>query len=89
MLPKIDQIGRRFLLLSGSVICMALHFAIAGLMASRGHHVDQVGDNKNLRWEIKGPAAKGVIACSYIFVGFYGLTWVCCSQIHRAHANLI
>lgn len=55
---------------------MALHFAIAGLMASRGHYVDQVGDNPNLRWVIKGAPAKGVIACSYIFVGFYGLTWV-------------
>lgn len=55
---------------------MALHFAVAGLMASRGHYVDEVNGNENLRWTIHGPAAKGVIACSYIFTGFYGLTWV-------------
>lgn len=76
MLPRIDRIGRRILFLSGSVLCMALHFAIAGLMASDGHYVDSVNGNSNLRWEIHGPAAKGVIACSYIFVGVYGLTWV-------------
>lgn len=77
MLPRIDRIGRRLLLLSGSVICMALHFAIAGLMATDGHFVPDVNGNSNLRWEIHGASAKGVIACSYIFVGVYGLTWVC------------
>ncbi|KAJ9385860.1 hypothetical protein DTO063F5_4067 [Paecilomyces variotii] len=75
MLPRIDRIGRRLLLLSGSVICMALHFAIAGLMATDGHFVPDVNGNSNLRWEIHGASAKGVIACSYIFVGVYGLTW--------------
>lgn len=85
MLPRIDRIGRRLLLLSGSVICMALHFAIAGLMATDGHFVPSVNGNSNLRWEIHGASAKGVIACSYIFVGVYGLTWVCakCQSLAR------
>jgi hypothetical protein len=55
---------------------MALHYAIAGIMATYGNPVDEIDGNKNLRWEIKGAAGKGVIACSYIFVGVYGLTWV-------------
>jgi hypothetical protein len=60
---------------------MACHFAIAGLMASRGHHVDSVDGNANLKWSITGPPGKGVIACSYIFVAVYGFTWVrCCFQ---------
>lgn len=77
ILPKVDRIGRRLLLLSGSILCMALHFTIAGLMASRGHYVNQVNGDKNLRWVVHGAAAKGVIACTLIFVGVYGLTWVC------------
>lgn len=76
MLPRVDRIGRRPLLLFGSIACMACHFAIAGLMANYGHYVSEVNGNSNLRWSIDGAPAKGVIACSYIFVGFYGLTWV-------------
>lgn len=62
--------------MTGSILCMALHFAIAGIMASYGHHVDSVDGNSNLKWSITGAPGKGVIACSYIFVGIYGLTWV-------------
>jgi hypothetical protein len=57
---------------------MALHFAIAGTMATYGNPVDSINGNENLKWEVKGAAGKGVIACSYIFVGVYGLTWVSC-----------
>ena len=77
ILPYIDRIGRRLLLLSGAVACMILHYAIAGVMASYGNPVDEIDGNKNLRWEIKGAPGKAVIALSYIFVGVYGLTWVC------------
>lgn len=66
IIPWIDRIPRRVLLLSGAVLCMALHFATAGLMATYGEPVDSVDGNANLRWEIHGTAAKGVIACSYI-----------------------
>ncbi|EAW13754.1 sugar porter family MFS transporter [Aspergillus clavatus NRRL 1] len=84
ILPYIDRIGRRLLLLSGSIICMALHFAIAGIMATYGHPVDEIDGNKNLRWEIDGTAGKGVIACSYIFVGVYGLTWAPTAWIYAS-----
>jgi hypothetical protein len=83
MLPFIDRIGRRFLLLTGAVLCALLHFTIAGLMASKGHFVPEVNGNPNLRWVISGPPSKGVIACSYIFVGIYGLTWVCSLRPQR------
>ncbi|KAJ9631724.1 hypothetical protein H2203_000124 [Taxawa tesnikishii (nom. ined.)] len=75
MLPYIDRIGRRVLLLSGSILCCILHFTIAGLMGGYGRHVDSVDGNANLRLTITGSPATGVIACSYIFVGIYGLTW--------------
>ncbi|KAF2725138.1 sugar transporter, partial [Polychaeton citri CBS 116435] len=86
MLPIIDRVGRRVLLLSGAVICMVLHFAIAGTMATYGRPVDSVAGNDNLHWEVSGTAGKGVIAMSYIFVGVYGLTWaptgwIYCSEV--------
>ncbi|KAL5337464.1 general substrate transporter [Aspergillus crustosus] len=84
VLPYIDRIGRRLLLISGAIACMALHFAIAGTMAVYGHPVDEINGNANLKWEINGAAGKGVIACSYIFVGIYGLTWAPAAWIYAA-----
>ncbi|KAJ5541870.1 Major facilitator superfamily domain general substrate transporter [Penicillium sp. DV-2018c] len=75
MLPIIDRVGRRKLLLVGSVTCMVVHFIIAGVMASHGRPVASVNGNANLTWEIKGSAGMAVIAFSYIFTGIYGLTW--------------
>lgn len=76
MLPYIDRVGRRPLLLIGSVTCMVIHFIIAGVMASRGHSVTNIDGNYNLTWEIKGSSGMAVIAFSYIFTGVYGFTWV-------------
>lgn len=86
ILPFIDRLPRRALLLTGAFACMALHFTIAGLMATYGHPVDSIDGNANLRIEVLGAPAKGVIACSYIFVGVYGLTWaptawIYCSEV--------
>ncbi|KAJ6127620.1 High-affinity glucose transporter [Penicillium sp. IBT 18751x] len=75
MLPFIDRVGRRTLLLTGSVLCMIIHFIIAGVMASHGHAVSNVNGNTNLTWEIQGSAGMAVIAFSYIFTGIYGFTW--------------
>jgi hypothetical protein len=50
-------------------------------MASYGHHVDSINGNTILRWKVdNNTAAKGIIAVSYIFVGFYGLTWAPCGK---------
>ncbi|KAL2824289.1 general substrate transporter [Aspergillus cavernicola] len=75
ILPYIDRIGRRLLLITGSVICMILHFTIAAVMAVHGNPVDEINGNANLKWEITGAPGKAVIALSYIFVGVYGFTW--------------
>jgi hypothetical protein len=55
MLPIIDRIGRRFLLLSGAVICAILHYTSGALMAVHGHYVDSV-DGKDLRTKYRGLA---------------------------------
>lgn len=61
----------------GAIICCLLHFIVGALMASYGHAVDSIDGNEILKWQITSTsAAKGVIACCYIFVGVYGITWV-------------
>ncbi|KAF2085157.1 sugar transporter [Saccharata proteae CBS 121410] len=85
-LTWIERVGRRQLLVSGAILMMILNFAVGGIMASYGHHVDRVGDSTNIKWQVLGAPAKGVIACSYIFVGIYGLTWaptawIYCSEV--------
>ncbi|KAG9251105.1 general substrate transporter [Emericellopsis atlantica] len=84
ILPIIDRVGRRKLLLVGAVICAVLHFATGAVMAVHGHHVTNVDGNYNLKWSITGAPAKGVIAMCYIFVGVYGLTWAPGAWIYAA-----
>lgn len=86
MLPIIDRVGRRQLLLGGAVTCMTLHFATAGVMATYGRPVPEVFGNANLRLELDPIPGKAVIALSYIFTGIYGLTWaptgwIYCSEV--------
>ncbi|KAL1870004.1 hypothetical protein VTK73DRAFT_2847 [Phialemonium thermophilum] len=84
MLPIIDRIGRRWLLVVGAIICMILHFATGAIMVSYGHHVDSVDGNDILKWEISGRPAKAIIALAYIFVGVYGLTWAPAAWIYAS-----
>ncbi|KAL2001377.1 hypothetical protein VTN02DRAFT_1825 [Thermoascus thermophilus] len=82
----IEKTGRRNLFVVGGIIMAALHFAVAGLMASHGHHVDSIPGASNVKWQVTGPPAKGVIACIYLFVACYGFTWgpaawVYCSEV--------
>lgn len=86
ILPYIDRIGRRTLLLIGAISAMILHYSIAAVMATQGHGVDSVDGNENLKWEVSGAPGKAVIALSYIFVGVYGFTWapvgwIYCSEV--------
>ena len=69
MLPFIDRIGRRQLLIGGAVVCMCLHYSIAGVMATYGRSVSNVFGNENLKLEITGAPGKAIIALSYIFTG--------------------
>ncbi|KAJ5693461.1 Major facilitator superfamily domain general substrate transporter [Penicillium macrosclerotiorum] len=84
MLPFIDRVGRRILLLIGSITCMIVHFVIAGVMAGKGHPVNEVNGNANLTWEIKGRAGMAVIAFSYIFTAIYGFTWAPAAWIYAS-----
>lgn len=84
ILPIIDRLGRRPLLIGGAIICCIIHFTTGAVMASYGHAVDSVDGNDILKWSIQGPPAKAVIALCYIFVGVYGLTWAPIGWIYAA-----
>ncbi|KAI6812224.1 general substrate transporter [Hortaea werneckii] len=75
ILPFIDRIGRRQLLIGGALICMFLHFTTAGVMAVHSEHVQSVNGDTNLKMLLPETPGKAVIALSYIFTGIYGLTW--------------
>ncbi|KAJ5734917.1 High-affinity glucose transporter [Penicillium malachiteum] len=75
----IDRWGRRTPLLVGSTLMMIFMFANGGIMASYGvpapkGGVDHVAEES---WDLSGSpmAAKGVIACTYLFVASYAPTW--------------
>ncbi|KAL4782318.1 general substrate transporter [Aspergillus varians] len=84
ILPYIDRVGRRMLLISGAILCMILHYTIAAVMAVHGNPVDSINGNTSLRWEITGAPGKAVISCSYIFVAVYGLTWAPIAWIYAS-----
>lgn len=73
----IDRWGRRAPLVIGAILMMTWMFANAGLMASYGHPAPPGGLNNiaEQSWEIRGPASKAVIACTYLFVASYAPTW--------------
>lgn len=94
ILPFIDRVGRRQLLLGGAVVGTIIHFATAGVMAVHGYPIKDKPGMDNLTWAIEGAASKGVIAMSYIFVGVYGFSWapvgwIYCSEVFplRYRAN--
>lgn len=75
----IDRWGRRTPLLVGSTLMMIFMFANGGIMASYGKPAPPGGlDNvAEESWDLSGApmAAKGVIACTYLFVASYAPTW--------------
>lgn len=42
VLPIIDKIGRRKLLIGGAIICCIIHFISGAVMASYGHRVESI-----------------------------------------------
>ena len=84
MLPVVDRVGRRNLLIGGAIICAFLHFTTGAVMAVHGYPVDSIDGNDILKWAIKGAPAKAVIAMCYIFVGVYGATWAPVAWIYCA-----
>ena len=84
-----DKVGRRPLLLGGAIMMMAWQFGVAGLLATYSEPVASVKGNDTVRIRIpddRGSAAKGVIACCYLFVVSFASTWgvgiwVYCSEV--------
>lgn len=72
-----DHYRRRWALMAGSTLLATWLFAAAGLMASYGH-AEPGGFNNvpTVTWRVDSDAAsKAVIACAYLFVATYALTW--------------
>lgn len=84
-----DKIGRRRLLIGGAVMMMAWQFAVAGLLATYSEPVAALEGNDTVRIRIPDTnkaAAKGVIACCYLFVVSFAVSWgvgiwVYCSEV--------
>jgi hypothetical protein len=46
------------------------------LLATHGYPVSSVDGDSNIVWTMNpGSFSKGVIACSFLFIAIYGLTW--------------
>ncbi|KAL3462149.1 general substrate transporter [Aspergillus heterothallicus] len=75
----IDRWGRRTPLLIGSTLMMTFMFANAGIMKTYGKPAPPGGLDKVAEesWDLSDAqaAAKGVIACTYLFVASYAPTW--------------
>ncbi|KAG0261849.1 hypothetical protein BG011_000612 [Mortierella polycephala] len=72
----IDKWGRRPVLLIGSTFMALWLFLIGGLMGKYGSAISFDG-NSTTTWAISGndAASKAVIACSYLFVCSFAISW--------------
>lgn len=71
-----DRWGRRRPLIIGAFLMMSFMFANAGLMGGTG--IVRPGGVNNVpqqSMEVSGAPAKGLIACTYLFVASYAVTW--------------
>lgn len=72
----VDRWGRRPTLLIGSLLMATWMFANAGILAAHGQVVeggiDHVSSQSML---VTGAPAKGLIACTYLFVASFAPTW--------------
>lgn len=72
----VDRWGRRPTLLVGSVLMAIWMYANAGILATKGEVVPGGIDHvKAQSMRVTGSAAKGLIACTYLFVASYAPTW--------------
>lgn len=72
----IDHVGRRPLLIFGSMFMGIFIFAVGGLIATQGHYVDSVNGNPNIHVSIVGnqQATNAILLCSYFFILVYAMT---------------
>lgn len=72
----IDKWGRRPTLLVGAVFMATFMYANGGIMAAHGEVVEGGIDGvAQQSMRLSGGAAKGLIACTYLFVASYAPTW--------------
>ncbi|UNI19490.1 high affinity glucose transporter [Purpureocillium takamizusanense] len=72
----VDRWGRRPTLLVGSVLMATWMYANAGILAAHGKIVEGGIDNVAAQsMKVEGAAAKGLIACTYLFVASFAPTW--------------
>lgn len=72
----VDRWGRRPTLLVGSVLLATWMYANGGILAVHGQVVPGGVDNVAAQsMRVTGAAAKGLIACTYLFVASFAPTW--------------
>jgi len=72
----LDRWGRRKPLMIGAFLMMVFMFTNAGLMGGTGTIVPGgIGGTPEESMRVSGAAAKGLIACTYLFVASYAPTW--------------
>jgi len=72
----LDKWGRRWPLMIGAFLMMSFMFANAGLMGGTGEVIPGgIDDVRQQSMRVTGPPAKGLIACTYLFVASYAATW--------------
>ena len=72
----VDRWGRRPTLLFGALAMMTWLFANGGILATYGHPVPGGIDNiAAASWRVTGTPSKAVIACSYLFVASFAISW--------------
>ncbi|CUM53860.1 unnamed protein product [Debaryomyces tyrocola] len=82
-----DKLGRRPILLSGAAFMMIWQFAVGGLLSTYAEPTNDVGGNDTVRLRIpsdNSTAAKGVIACCYLFVVSFAYSWGVCIWMYCA-----
>lgn len=82
----LDKLGRRTILLFGAAFMMAWQFGVAGILATYSEP-DYINDTVRISIpDSNKSAAKGVIACCYMFVVSFAVSWgvgiwVYCSEV--------
>jgi sugar porter (SP) family MFS transporter len=72
----VDKWGRRPTLLFGALAMMTWLFANGGIMATHGHYVPGgIQNTAAASWKVVGTSSKAIIACSYLFVASYAISW--------------
>lgn len=92
----LDKVGRRPVLMFGALAMLTFQFGVAGILATYSEPIapeDRVNDTVTIIIPpSQNPAAKGVIACSYLFVCSFASSWgvgvwLYCSELWGDNAS--